>query len=296
MPTVSGVPIISGGLFQFLIDGYAPPTWDGDEYVWPAPVSAATCYDVWTESNTQWVDYDEHQWGLCFPGLLNQIWSDNTYVFAAIDFGLDVIDMVTEQKVAYAEFEYGFSTVWADDDNVYLGSYTDGVKYIPRTCISGTTASGTPSDLTSCLADYVTYYNMSSQRVLYLHGAGNYMSFCTPNEVFAEYRTEFGGSYCGTTVSGARKCFTLPDGTFYYTSVSGNSADAWAVSRVNNFTFPPAVEYRTGGWMLPLDVRITDIFVTTAGTDNTLFIATSSGVCVIDEGTSAYGMYYNIGG
>jgi hypothetical protein len=293
MPTVSGLPIISGGIFSFTEGGYTPPPASGIEATFPGAAADTLCYEIWVESNTQWVDYDEHQWGLCFPGLLNQIWSDDYYVYAAIDFGLDIIEIATEEKIAYAEFDYGFSTVWVDDENVYLGSYTDGVKYIPKTCISGT-VSGT-TDLTSCLADYVTLYNMSSSRVLYLHGNGNYMSFCTPNEVFAEYRTEFGGSYCGTTISGARKCFTLPDGTFYYTSVSGNSYDAWAVGRVDNFVFPASKEYRTGEGILPLNVRITDIFVTTAGSDNTLFIATTSGVYVIDEGTAGVDVYMTTG-
>ena len=72
MATVSGVPIIGGLTFDFTESGYTPPSASG------------TVYNFYYSAF-----------------VLNQIWSDDDYVYAACDFGLDIIDKIEEEKIAY---------------------------------------------------------------------------------------------------------------------------------------------------------------------------------------------------
>lgn len=260
------------------------------------PENEDTCYAAWVDSNTQWVDWSYAEWGECYAGILNQVWTDDTYVYAAIDFGLDIIDIVSEIKVAYIEYSGGFSTVWANDSKVFFGTTNSGIKYIEKTCISGSLIA--PYDLVGCLMDYETPYGITSNVVRYIHGNGDKFACCT-NSGVGVFKLEPNGYRSYTTVSGAKKCFMTATGKFYYTV----EEPEWSIKRVD----VPLVDwvstdksYTVGSGILAAGLRINDIFVTEGtssnGMDNTLFIATSSGVYVIDEGTNQYAWYYTAGG
>jgi len=291
MPTVSGVPTIRGGEFVFSEGGYLPPPWSGGEYTWPVTtVSDTNCYQMWVDTNTQWVGYDDAQWGLCYQGMLNQIWTDENYVYAAIDFGLDIIDIVSEMKIAYIEWDGGFNSVWANDSSVYLATSNSGIMYLDKTCISGSVMA--PYDLETCLTDYLTPYGITSDNVRYIHGNDDRIMCCTASGVdvlASTYR-----SY--TSTSDAYKCFLTSRDGYYTTNVSG----VWSVARVSSLTdwTAPDALYSAGG-VFSLGTTINDIFVTentaSNGLDNTLFTATSSGVYVMDEGTRTRDVYY-VGG
>ena len=85
-------------------------------------------------------------------------------------------------------------------------------------------------------------------------------------------------------------------GKFYYTVLSGS---VWSINRVKSCLwdwYSPDYSYLSGGEILASGIEINDIFVTelTASdySNNTLFLATSSGVYVIDEGNLNYAIYY----
>ena len=254
----------------------------------------------WYDTNAlQWVDVSTYEWGFTV-GVLNQIWSDDDYVYAACDFGLDIIDKTEEEKMSYILNSEGFNTVWADDDVVYVGTTSSGIKYFYKTCISGTVLI--PNDLITCLSDFSSPFGISSQNVKYIHGNGDdYLMCCTDLGVDVYYRkpTMYRST---TTVSGAQKCFMTQNG-FYYTSVSGTTvsgeSDVWSLSKVNSclwdWSLPDSI-YSTGGDILPAGLEINDIFVTEGtaanGVDDTIFCATSSGVYIIDEGNQDYVVYY----
>jgi len=227
---------------------------------------------------------------------LNQIWKDNDYVYIAHDAGLEVVEIDPEEKIAYIEPSFGFNSVWASDSMVFLATTFSGIKYIEKTCISGTVL--TPENLIDCLIEYVPPYGITSQNIRYIHGNDNYMIWCTDLGVDV-YKMEPYGYRSTTTISGAQKCFMTSSGKFYYTSVSGSE---WFLNRVNkslwDWTVPDYV-YNTGGDILPPGLEINDIFITenTASNtiDNTAFIATTSGVYVIDEGNLDYVVYYTGG-
>jgi len=224
---------------------------------------------------------------------LNQIWKDNNYVYAVTTSGLDVIEIASEQKIAYIEHSFGFNSVWANDDVVFLGTTLSGIKYIEKTCISGTAL--TPENLVGYLTKYIPPYGITSQDIRYIHGNNDYMMWCTDLGVDV-YKVEPYGYRSTTTTSGARKCFITSTGKFYYTSVSGN---VWCLNRVNkplwDWTTPDYI-YSTGEDILLAGIEINDIFATegTAANniDNTVFIATISGVYIIDEGNLDYEVYY----
>lgn len=229
--------------------------------------------------------------------ILNQIWSDDNYVYAACDFGLDIIDKIEEDKIAYIHYDNGFNSVWANDNRVYLATSASGIKYFNKTCVSGTVLI--PNNLITCLTDYVSPFGISSQDVRYIHGSSDdYLMCCTDVSVDVYYMkpTMYRSTHATT---GAHKCFMTSTGKFYYTSVEG---DIWSLNRVDKPLWDwtvPDYSYVTAGTILASGIAINDIFVTenTASntTDNTAFIATTSGVYVIDEGNLNYVIYY-IGG
>ena len=264
MATVSGVPIIGGITFNFTESGYIPPTYSGSTY----------------------------SFGEAF-GILRQIYSDNDHVFAATDRGLSVVSMSAEEEIGYINYNSGFTTVWGNDDKVYIGTTNSGIKYINKTCISGTISN--PENLVTCLADYVSPFGISSQTIRYIHGSGDdYLMCCTDKGVDVYYHKQ--PTYrSSTTISGAQKCFMTQNG-FYYT-ISGTNE--WSLNKVNycgcDWT-EPDFSYITGSGILPAGERINDMFVTENtsenGTDNTIFCCTSSGVYVIDGDSQEYAIYY----
>lgn len=266
MATVSGVPIIGGIIFNFTESGYNPPIWSGSTY----------------------------SFGEEF-GTLRQIYSDDDYVFAATNRGLSITSMAAEEEIGYINYNLGFSTAWGNDDKVYIGTTSSGIKYINKTCISGTVNN--PENLITCLADYVSPFGISSQTIRYIHGSDDdYLMCCTNSGVDIYYHKQ--PTYrSSTTISGAQKCFMTASGKFYYT-VSG--INAWSLNRINKPLWDwenPDYIYSTGGSILPPGISINDIFVTENtseynSTNNTLFIATSSGTYIIDEGSLEYAIYY----
>lgn len=259
------IPTVSGGIFNFITGGYISPSFSGSTYNLGG--DAEIFYQVWTDD----------------------------YVYAATSAGLKIYDIDTENQYAYITYSGGFSTVWANDGKVFVGTTGSGVKYINKTCISGSV--GSPYDLFTCLKDFseLTYYHeLTSNNIRYIHGNGDVICAVTNSGVdVVKIDPQSYRSY--TTISGARKCF-MTQNKFYYTSISGTT---WSLNRVNtclvDWSEPDKI-YVTGGEIFESGISLNDIFVTenTAdnGVDNTIFVASSSGVYVIDSGSDKYSIYY----
>lgn len=219
-------------------------------------------------------------------GTLNQIWTDSTYVYTATTEEFSVTDIAEESVVAYIR-DYGeFTTVWANDTAVFVGT-TSGIKYLYKTCISGTIIS--PEDISLCLMDYVSPYGVTDEEIRYLHGNNDFLMCCTVSGVDV-YKLEPNGYRSSAYVEGVQKCFMTSTGKFYYT-LSGIN---WSINRVDrpqiDWVTPDEV-YTTGSGIFDEGLVINDIFVTEQN-DNVIFTATSSGVYVIDEATLNYNKYY----
>lgn len=245
------------------------------------------------------ISYTAPDWGILHyynfgvSSILYQIWTDDIYVYAVTSSGLDIIKLDSEYYYAEIPNDDGFVSVWASDDKVYLGTTANGMKYLNKTCISGSVDN--PYDLSDCLKNY-TGQPLTSDYVKYIHGNDDFLMCCTDVGVDV-IKQEPQGYRSYTTVSGAEKCFMTSTGKFYYTTVNTTvSGSFWSVNRVDR----PLVDWSSPDYEYgnPLDSLkgITDIFVTegtaTDGSDNTLFVATVSGVYVVDESDLSYHVYY----
>ena len=99
------------------------------------------------------------------------------------------------------------SAVWADDDYLYIGTTASGILKHPMTSISG----GIYTDLMV----YKQYPDITSNGVIYIHGAGDYLCattisgvdsirISTDNRISTEYSADFG------------KCAQTSTGDIYY--------------------------------------------------------------------------------
>jgi hypothetical protein len=205
---------------------------------------------------------------------------------------LNIIDIASELQYSFVTYSGGFNSVWANEDRVFLATSDDGIKYIDKTCISGSTYL--PFEIT-CLRDYASEPRLRSNEVRYIHGSGNLIVCCTASGVQSlgvyGYESE-------TLVSGAMKCFMTPRSTAIYYTLSGTE---WSVNKVYSAQVDWVVPHKSYAanvyTPIPVGACINDIFVTegtsSAGTRyNTIFIATSSGVVIIDDGTDNGAIYY----
>jgi len=221
--------------------------------------------------------------------MLNQIWTDDDYVYAATSSGLDIIEIESEQRYAYITYGGGFTTTWADSTKVYLGTTASGVKYINKTCISGSIVS--PYELSICLTDYLNTPDILSDQIIYIHGNGGYLAISTASGIDAKGPSVSGYTYVGL----ASKVFATSLGEVYYITGSGTNKQVNVVDEINGYWSEPDTIYTTNSFILG-NVDLFDMFVTEGtsdtGVSNTLFLATSSGVYIIDEELYTSNIYY----
>jgi hypothetical protein len=262
----------------------------------------------WGEYNfTEWISDGnlDAQWSvyttasaIATPLTLYQIWTDDTYVYAATSSGASIVDIASESQGAYISFNGGFKSVYANDDTVFFATTDSGIQYIDKTCINS--SINNPVDITSCLYEY-SVHTLTSNNVRYVHGSGDFM-MCTTTLGVDIIKLEPHGYKSYTTITGDQnpyKCFMTSTGKGYYTVQHTNGS--WSVDRINSSLqdwSAPDYTYITGSGILPENVAINDIFVTEStssnGTDNTLFVATTSGIVIIDEGILDYRIYYTV--
>jgi hypothetical protein len=222
--------------------------------------------------------------------LLKQIWSDRTYVYAATTDGLNIIEIESELPYAHLTYSDGFNSVWASTSGVYMATPASGVKYIEKTCISGSTIS--PYELAVCLVDYLNEPDILSDQVRYLHGNNGHMLISTSSGV--NYISTAQVASTATELAG--KVFITASGTMYYVTWSGST---WKINKKtatgSDWTEPDKI-YETGTYLINSGADILDIFVTEgtsdSGVNNTIFVATISGIFVIDEELDEGDTYY----
>ncbi len=260
---------ISGGIFNFTTGGYIPPTWSGSE---------------------------TYAFGNAYPTTY-QIYSDGTFIYAAVNYGLTIYDQASELTYAYITFPGGFNTVGGNSERIYVGTPNDGIKYINKTCISGSISGAYL--LNTCLTDLSTT-DITSSGIKYLHVNNNNLLVCTNSGV--DYFRYGINPYIHskTFVAGAQKCFAT-NNSMYYTISGTNpttSGIEYSLNRLDTCLTDwntPTKTYTTGSGIFVSGIKINDIYVTqdtAAYGGNTIFCATSSGTYVIDEDNNKYAIYY----
>ena len=245
----------------------------------------------WYDTDSwQWVGNDNAQWGFSefISGAgLNQIWTDDKYVYAATISGLDVISIETEQRQSFATNSNGYSTVWSDNEEIFVGTTNAGIKSFNQFSIG-------PSEIVNFIKEYVRTPFITSNSVRYIHGNLNKLICCTVKGVDIIRRDSHYITH--TTISGATKCFVTPNYDYYYYTVSGSTS--WTLNRLNGNTgdwTTPDVVYTTGSGFLLNATRIKDFYVTehtsVSGANNTIFMITDTGAHVYDEGRDDHIIY-----
>ena len=202
------------------------------------------------------------------------IWIEDDYIFRATSSGVDIYDLSTTSQVAIVYYAGGMNSVWANSDYLLMGTTNSGIVRLPISTISGS------YDLTNQLSIYKAYPDITNNNVNYLHGKGNYLCATTVSGVDQINLTTGSGIY--TTVLGAGKCYQTTSGRFYYDL--GTSLNA--MYNIGSNWSSPDYSYVAGD-IIP-DVTINDIYVTEgtsvySSTDNVIFLATTSGVVMIEE-------------
>ena len=252
------------------------------------------CQDLYTwvdGPGYEWVDESYFEFGECSHyqvGQLNQVWRDDVFAYAVTSSGLDIFDIFSTNKVAYVINEGGFTTIWGNSDFIYLGTYSDGIKFLEKINISS-------GNLTAYTLDYAYYYNVSSNNVKYLHGFNEVLAVITDKgiDVLNNNLQGFKSTTSGTNFT---KCFMTSKKELYYVVQGATNS---GICKINNVLCDweiPDIFYGSGVSFLPDSQGINDIFVTentsSNGVDNTLFVATDNGAFILDEGVSEFDTYY----
>ena len=237
----------------------------------------------------QWTDIPTSEWEFGIEEL-NQIWTDENYVYAATSNGLNIIDIETEEIIAN-EYSYSYTTVWANTDTVFLGTNGYGIKSLAKSIIA-------PGEIFVGLNNYVSEPDITNNNIDYLHGNYHKLMCCTISGVDiigldTHYITH-------TTISaGAKKCFVAENDKFYYTVLGTTHQYIHRLDSNNRDWITPDHTYTTGSLFLSSASGINDMYVTTgtslSGSEhNTLFVATDYGVHIIDEGSMDYAVYTTV--
>lgn len=228
-------------------------------------------YDI---EGIQWTDNPHYEWGTIE---LNHLYVSGIVIYAATTAGVYISDVYSPNvSQGFIPISSGSTSVWCDADSIFIGTY-DGIYKANKQ--SQYTASS-----------YVRAPFINSNTINHVHGNDSVIMSCTNIGVnitrkFTEYTTK-------CQIQNSTKCFVTVGGQYYYNSSTG---DEYSVNKLysNNSDWSLAdVVYTTGSGFLHSGITINDIFVTENTSvnhgSNTLFIATSSGVYIYDEGSSDY--------
>jgi hypothetical protein len=250
----------------------------------------------WTEVLlSEWSSESLSAWSeFSAEGTLNQLWRDESYVYVATSLGLDIIELATQNKVSYILYNGGFTTVWSSSDYVYLGTSSAGIKYLDKGDILEDAVE--PVNISSILNDYNYFYNVSVSKIKHLHGKDTTLMVITSSgiDIIDNGASKpFKSTFNNTNVT---KGFMMDNYSFYYVLQNSTTDGIFRMNSAYCDWDTPDVSYLTGGGFIPPSLDINDIFVTASTSvntvDNTLFVATTAGVLVLDEGTSEFDAYY----
>ena len=243
--------------------------------------------------SSSWIDVSDLIWvitttsGVSPYATLYQIYTDEYYVYAAHSEGIGIIDLQSEELICYAEASSGFNSVVGNSDNVYLGTDSSGVFYFSKSSIYG--AKDSPGDISSVIYPLNTTYLPSCSEIvsLFIH---DYDLAVVTTEGMDVIGMATGKEFKShTTSSGITKSFLTSKKEVYYLE----NLDTWALNKATPYLCDwevPTTKYEVGDSFLINGVDLNDLFITEGtslnGTDNTLFIATTSGIYIYDEGLS----------
>lgn len=157
-------------------------------------------------SNDNLIIFSDTEYLAGFTPPYPNMWITDDFIFKCVYNAIEVYD-TNASGVGIIPVEQRPSSVWADDNYLYIGTTASGILRHPMTSISG----GIYTDL----IDYKQYPDITNNGVIYIHGAGDYLcattvsgvdriKISTDSHISSEYSADFG------------KCFQVNNGDMYY--------------------------------------------------------------------------------
>jgi hypothetical protein len=212
---------------------------------------------------------------------------DELYVYHTRKSLLDIYSAETGDGIVSSVYDLYLTSVWADENNVFLGTAGSGVLYFDKSYLSN---YPTNSGLYNELEVYKQYPEITGNHVKHIHGYNDRLACVTdsgidyikqePNRYRSLHQTEY-----------TRRCFVTEDGGLYYTTTSGshtqvnkcvNCLTDWSEPDVSYSFFEPGV-------------YVNDLKVHKINTGNLVLLATNDGVYVINEQNETIDIYRKIG-
>jgi hypothetical protein len=229
-----------------------------------------------------------------------QIWTDSDYVYVVTSSGLEIYDLTSQLLGATAYNINGYSSVWASDNYIYIGTFSAGIKKLYKPSIVIDVVA--PTNINDYIIDYFKYPDITSDTVNYIHGNYNKLLVCTTAGVDI-IRTDslYITHHYTTPDEEPLKCFSTDTDGFYYTVVSGISSTYYLYRLDGNKSNwnESNYSYMSGFGILSSIESVMDIYVTdgtsiSGSNYNTVFLTTNSGVYVIDEGSGDYVIFTTV--
>jgi hypothetical protein len=214
---------------------------------------------------------------------------DELYVYHTRKSLLDIYSAETGDGIVSSVYDLYLTSVWADENNVFLGTAGSGVLYFDKSYLSN---YPTNSGLYNELEVYKQYPEITSNSIRCIHGNGDKIAFVTSSGV-DYFKREPNGYRSYTTTTEAEKCFVCAGRNFYYTTISGNQSYLNKLRHCLTDWYEPDVVY---DFFVP-NVYVNDFYVSEAPVSNgynAIFLATTSGVYVIDEYYKTMNIYKRV--
>jgi len=202
------------------------------------------------------------------------ICSKSQNIFTCTVSGISVYDLLSETLINHIS-DTGVVSVWANDDYLFFGTTHSGIHKVDISTISGTCSKEI----------FKQYPDITSNRIRYIHGSGDYLCITTLSGVDRYNLITDDRKY--TTITGATKCFQINNGDYYYSTGTNLHAE---YSNGSSFIYSPdegSVLQSYTTYDINNDCSINDMYITKETSSyyngNTIFLATNHGVVVIEE-------------
>lgn len=246
----------------------------------------------WIESNFyEWVEDDSFIWVEEFSTTLRQIVYDINYIYVTTVSGLTIYDFETSVVIAKVDYDQGFTAVWGNSTYLYLGTLGEGIKVLTKSEIY--TIPEYVVNLTNNVFNLSGTYLPSSNVISFIHGEDDLLTVVTDVgiDVIHNYGNTFKSHFSSVNVT---RCYLTLKRELYYLTADNVLFKAntilcdWDIYDTHSY----------GADFFGEELEIYD-FVVTVNTSssknkNTIFVATSNGIFVIDETLGTFVHYVDI--
>ena len=132
----------------------------------------------------------------------------NNYVYKPLRNSIDVYEVTTSNLVGHTNIGFELSSIWVNDDFVYIGTTSSGILRAPLT-VSGSLV----------FSSYKAYPNITSNYVTYIHGNGDYICSATTSGVDRYKVSDNSREYF--ELADVEKCYQTTAGDYYYYAYPG---------------------------------------------------------------------------